>query len=90
MTRTRAQVGIVGAGPAGLLLGHLLDREGIETVILENRSREYVEARIRAGVIEQGIADLLIETGAGDRLRARASSTTGSSSSSRANGTGLP
>jgi len=65
---TRTQVGIVGAGPAGLMLGHLLHREGIDTVILEARSREYVGARIRAGVVEQGIADILIETGAGERL----------------------
>jgi p-hydroxybenzoate 3-monooxygenase len=69
VSTARTQVGIVGAGPAGLTLGHLLQREGIETVILEDRSREYVEARIRAGVIEQGIVDLLIETGAGERLR---------------------
>jgi p-hydroxybenzoate 3-monooxygenase len=62
-------VGIVGAGPAGLTLAHLLHREGIESVILESRSREYVEARIRAGVIEQGIVDLLVESGAGERLQ---------------------
>jgi p-hydroxybenzoate 3-monooxygenase len=68
VSAARTQVGIVGAGPAGLTLGHLLQREGIETVILEDRSREYVEARIRAGVIEQGIVDLLTETGAGERL----------------------
>jgi len=65
----RTQVGIVGAGPAGLTLGHLLHLEGIDTVILEDRSREYVEARIRAGVLEQGIVDLLVEAGAGERLR---------------------
>ena len=59
---------VVGAGPAGLLLAHLLSREGIETVLLEDRSREYVEARVRAGVIEQGVVDLLVETGAGERL----------------------
>ena len=69
MTRMRTQVGIVGAGPAGLTLGHLLHLEGIDTVILEDRSREYVEARVRAGVLEQGIVDLLVETGAGERLR---------------------
>ena len=62
-------MGIVGAGPAGLTLGQLLHREGIATVILEDRSREYVEARIRAGVIEQGVADMLVEAGAGERLR---------------------
>ena len=66
---SRTHVAIIGAGPAGLTLGHLLDREGIETVILENRSREYVEARIRAGVLEQAVVDLLVETGAGERLQ---------------------
>jgi p-hydroxybenzoate 3-monooxygenase len=65
----RTQVGIVGAGPAGLTLAHLLQREGIESVVLENRSREYVEQRVRAGVLEQAIADLLVESGAGERLR---------------------
>jgi p-hydroxybenzoate 3-monooxygenase len=69
LSRSRAQVGIVGAGPAGLTLAHLLHREGIDTVVVENRSREYVEARIRAGVIEQGIVDLLTEAGAGERLQ---------------------
>jgi len=68
LSRTRTQVGIVGAGPAGLTLAHLLQREGVDTVVIEDRSQEYVEARIRAGVIEQGIVDLLVETGAGDRL----------------------
>ena len=68
MSRTRTQVGIVGAGPAGLTLGHLLHLQGIDTVILEDRSREYVEARVRAGVIEQGIVDLLTAAGAGERL----------------------
>jgi len=69
LTRTRTQVGIVGAGPAGLTLGHLLHLQGIDTVVLEDRSREYVEARVRAGVIEQGIVDLLTAAGAGERLR---------------------
>ena len=68
MSRTRTQVAIVGAGPAGLTLGHLLHLEGIDTVILENRSRDYVEARIRAGVLEQGTVDFLTEIGAGERL----------------------
>lgn len=67
--RVRTQVAIVGAGPAGLMLGHLLHREGIDSVILENRSREYVEQRIRAGVLEHAIADLLADAGAGERLR---------------------
>jgi 2-polyprenyl-6-methoxyphenol hydroxylase-like FAD-dependent oxidoreductase len=65
----RTQVGIVGAGPAGLTLAHLLHLEGIESVILEQRSREYVEQRVRAGVLEQGTVDLLVATGVGDRLR---------------------
>jgi p-hydroxybenzoate 3-monooxygenase len=65
----RTQVGIVGAGPAGLTLGHLLHRAGIESVILEARSREYVEKRIRAGVLEQGTIDLLDESGVGERMR---------------------
>jgi p-hydroxybenzoate 3-monooxygenase len=65
----RTQVGIVGAGPAGLLLSHLLHLEGIESVVLESRSRDYVEGRIRAGVLEQGTVDLLTESGVGDRMR---------------------
>src|ERR1700693_4197306 len=64
----RTQVGIVGAGPAGLLLGHLLHREGIDCIILEARSRDYVEERIRAGLLEQGTVDLLNELGVGARL----------------------
>jgi p-hydroxybenzoate 3-monooxygenase len=64
----RTQVGIVGAGPAGLMLSHLLDLEGIESVVLESRSRDYVEHRVRAGVLEQGTVELLTETGLGDRL----------------------
>lgn len=63
------QVGIVGAGPAGLLLAHLLHLEGIESVVLEARSRDYVESRVRAGVLEQGTVDLLNEAGVGERLR---------------------
>ena len=65
----RTQVGIVGAGPAGLMLSHLLHLEGIESVILENRSRDYIEERIRAGLIEQWATDLLIETGVGERMQ---------------------
>jgi p-hydroxybenzoate 3-monooxygenase len=65
----RTQVGIVGAGPAGLTLAQLLQREGIESVVLEDRSREYVEHRIRAGVLEQGTVDLLVEAGVGERIR---------------------
>jgi p-hydroxybenzoate 3-monooxygenase len=65
----RTQVAIVGAGPAGLLLGRLLELQGIESVILEARGREYCEARVRAGLLEQGTCDLLIEAGVGDRLK---------------------
>jgi p-hydroxybenzoate 3-monooxygenase len=64
----RTQVGIVGAGPAGLLLSHLLHLERIESVALEIRSRDYVEQRVRAGVLEQGTVELLRETGLADRL----------------------
>jgi len=64
----RTQVGIVGAGPAGLMLSHLLHRAGIDSIVIEDRSREYVEHRIRAGVLEQGTVDLLLEMGLGDRM----------------------
>lgn len=67
MTRTR--VGIVGAGPAGLVLAMLLRREGIDCRILELRDREYVEGRVRAGLLEQGTVDLLTELGVDERLR---------------------
>jgi p-hydroxybenzoate 3-monooxygenase len=69
MTVQRTQVAIIGAGPAGLLLGRLLERQGIEAVVLEARTREYCEARIRAGVLEQGTRDVLIEAGVGERLQ---------------------
>ena len=65
---TRTQVGIVGAGPAGLLLSHLLHLEGIESVVVENRSRDYVEQRVRAGVLEHAPVELLKRTGVGERL----------------------
>ncbi len=61
-------MGIVGAGPAGLTLAQLLAREGIESVVLEARSRDYVERRIRAGVLEQGSAQLLRDVGVGERM----------------------
>jgi p-hydroxybenzoate 3-monooxygenase len=68
MPRTRTQIAIVGAGPAGLMLGQLLHLHGIDSVILENRSRDYVIERVRAGVLEQGTVDLMIASGVGDRL----------------------
>ena len=64
----RTQVAIVGAGPAGLTLGRLLENAGIESVVLETRSRAYCEARIRAGVLEQGTVDLLRDAGVAERL----------------------
>ena len=70
MTPARTQVGIVGAGPAGLTLARQLELEGIDTVVLEDRTRDYVEHRIRAGVLEQRTADLLVDMGVGERLRA--------------------
>ena len=68
MTQERTQVGIIGAGPAGLLLARLLKAQGIDSVILEARSRDYVEARIRAGVLEQGTVALLEEASVAERL----------------------
>jgi len=65
----RTQVAIVGAGPAGLVLAQLLHRAGIDSVVLELRSRHYVEHRVRAGVLEQGTVDLLVANGVGERLR---------------------
>jgi p-hydroxybenzoate 3-monooxygenase len=66
----RTQVGIVGAGPAGLTLARLLELQGIESVVFEDRTRDYVEHRIRAGVLEHGTADLLREAGVGARMDA--------------------
>jgi p-hydroxybenzoate 3-monooxygenase len=66
----RTQVAIIGAGPSGLLLSHLLTRGGVDSVVLETRSQEYVASRIRAGILEQSSVDLLTEAGLGDRLRA--------------------
>jgi len=68
-TNLHTQVGIVGAGPAGLFLSHLLHLQGIESIVIEARSRQYVEDRVRAGVLEQGTVDLMIETGVGERLK---------------------
>jgi p-hydroxybenzoate 3-monooxygenase len=65
----RVQVAIIGSGPAGLLLGQLLARSGIDTIILEQRSKDYVLGRIRAGVLEQGTVDLLNEARVAARLQ---------------------
>ncbi|HET8904068.1 MAG TPA: FAD-dependent monooxygenase, partial [Saccharospirillum sp.] len=64
----KTQVAIIGAGPSGLLLGQLLHRKGIDNVIIEQRSEEYVLGRIRAGVLEQGMVDLLREAGVNERM----------------------
>src|SRR3954451_1600422 len=66
--RMRTQVGIIGAGPAGLLLSHLLHLAGIDSVVLEVKSRDYVEKRVRAGGLEQPTVQLLDEVGIGERL----------------------
>jgi p-hydroxybenzoate 3-monooxygenase len=68
----RTQIGIVGAGPAGLVLAHLLHLQGIESIVIETRSRKYIEERVRAGLLEQGTVNLLIETGVGERLQREA------------------
>ena len=65
----RTQVGIIGAGPAGLVLSHLLHLHGIESVVIENRSRQHVEERVRAGVLEQGTVNLLVQMGLGERMQ---------------------
>jgi p-hydroxybenzoate 3-monooxygenase len=67
-TSHRTKVGILGSGPAGLMLSQLLHLEGIESIVVENRSRRYVEERVRAGVLEQGTVDMLREMGAGERM----------------------
>lgn len=69
MSTLRTQVGIIGAGPAGLVLSHLLHLEGIDSLVLENRSRQYCEERIRAGVLESGTVDLLVQMGVGERMK---------------------
>jgi p-hydroxybenzoate 3-monooxygenase len=68
-SRIRTQVGIVGGGPAGLMLSHLLHLAGVESVVIEARSRQHVEERVRAGVLEQGTVDLTIASGVGERLK---------------------
>src|SRR4051794_10535338 len=67
--KQRTSIGIIGAGPAGLTLALLLNRAGIDCVILENRSREYVESRVRAGLLEQNTVDLYDELGVATRLK---------------------
>lgn len=69
MATLRTQVGIIGAGPAGLTLAHLLHLQGVESIVLERQSREHVETRVRAGVLEQGTVDILIGSGVGERLQ---------------------
>src|SRR5262245_23945868 len=64
----RTQVGIVGGGPAGLLLAQLLGQAGIDCAVLEKRTPEYLRARVRAGLREQGTVDVLVSAGLGDRL----------------------
>ena len=64
----RTRVAIVGAGPAGLTLGHLLTLAGIDNVVLESQTREHVETRVRAGVLEEGTTKLLRSTGVGERM----------------------
>jgi p-hydroxybenzoate 3-monooxygenase len=65
----RKQVGIIGAGPAGLILSHLLQRQGIDSIIIEKYSQEHVQERVRAGVLEHGTVEMLVEMGLGRRLR---------------------
>jgi p-hydroxybenzoate 3-monooxygenase len=69
MSTIRTQVGIIGAGPAGLTLAHLLHMQGIESVVLESHDREYVESRLRAGVLEQGTVDIFRKAGVGERMQ---------------------
>ena len=68
MPTTRTQVAIIGGGPAGLLLSHMLDRNGVDSIVLERQSRAYVLERIRAGVLEAGTIDLLRAVGLGARM----------------------
>src|SRR5579871_3560293 len=68
LRQMKVQVCIIGGGPSGLLLSQLLHREGVETIVLEKHSRDYVLGRIRAGVLERGFARLLREAGCGDRM----------------------
>ena len=70
MKTLKTQVAIIGAGPSGLLLGQLLHNAGIDTVILERQTPDYVLGRIRAGVLEQGMVELLRQAGVGQRMDA--------------------
>jgi p-hydroxybenzoate 3-monooxygenase len=65
----RTQVGIIGAGPAGLMLARLLELQGVESIVIENRDRPYIESRLRAGLIEHWAADLITQVGAGERMK---------------------
>ena len=65
----RTQVGIVGAGPAGLILSHLLQQQGIDSIIIEKYSRQHVEERVRAGVLEQGTVEMLADLGLAERMQ---------------------
>jgi p-hydroxybenzoate 3-monooxygenase len=65
----RTQVGIVGAGPAGLMLSHLLHQRGVDSVVIDLRGRQEIEETIKAGVLEQGTVDLMTQTGVGDRMK---------------------
>src|SRR5215470_3261093 len=69
MATIRTQVGIIGAGPAGLTLAHLLHLQGIESVVLESHTRDYIESRVRAGVLEQETVDILRQSGVGARMQ---------------------
>ena len=71
-TTQHTQVGIIGAGPAGLVLARLLHLQGIESVVLERHTRAYIEDRVRAGVLEQGTGDLLVDSGVGERFKREA------------------
>jgi p-hydroxybenzoate 3-monooxygenase len=65
----RTQVGIIGAGPAGLMLARLLELQGVESIVIENRDRPYIESRLRAGLIEHWATDLITQVGAGERMK---------------------
>ncbi|HWI31925.1 MAG TPA: FAD-dependent monooxygenase, partial [Microbacterium sp.] len=72
MTTTRTRVAIIGAGPAGLLLSHLLDQAGIDSIVIDERGREEIETTIRAGILEQGTVDVLASSGASPRITTEA------------------